>query len=914
MILNKVKLNDFISHKTTELDLGYGINVVVGPNGAGKTSILDAISFALFNDYSNRGRKENLINAKSKKCGVAVEFIEGGIKYVAEWSMERNKSAKGSLYRMQNGERTLLAQGGNAVVTEIEKVLGIDKSMFLQSIYVRQGEIDELVTAKPADRKTLISKLLGVEDLQRAWENIRSIIDEFEGSSKRLEGELAQKSTIEADKRKYIAASRESQGLLQAKHEELREIEKSIRGLQTLLDQLKESKKTFGRLDKERSVIEKDVENAQEKLKNEQIEVDTAVRAEERIKSLEDEVSKLQFLEGYVTCLSQKQNLELQLERMREKLANLDRLEKSLRENEENHGLHLEKEKLLKEKSIERKAIEGAEDLLENVRKQVLQLEKGEQRKSDELEKELAKWTKVLSDQVTFENFESLVETKRKEFQGLSDELGAKVDDFKKQMGILTNKVKELEDSISKLGSSKAEVVTCPTCETDLSADRVTKLLDKFRTEKTAIEGELSKLKADLEETAENKKQADERLRKADSLDTDKVSGISEEQKEAKTKLAEQKADAKRLEKQAETLKKLDEELAKLETEKSGLKEAYHEFESAKRELSKLSSREEINVEMEPVLANLEGVSKHLKEAVSSLGYEPEKPEKELASLRLKKQEYDQNITIAKRRPEFELSVERIRQDLRGKEQKLGETNEAIGKLAYDEEEHRQKETELETAKSRKNILKEEISGIVAQKKAADNESAECDRKLEALKDKEKEKQTVDGFIRLLNKIRTAYGKDGVQKMIRARARPLLERATRDLFERFNLDYSDIKIDDDYNIAVLGPSGEQQIDQISGGERVALAIALRLAIAQVLSGRVETIIMDEPTTHLDEERRKELVNILSSFFREGGRIIPQMLIITHHPEIVDVADVIYTIRKEEGYSIAESGSPMRETA
>jgi len=914
MILNKVKLNDFISHKTTELDLGYGINVVVGPNGAGKTSILDAISFALFNDYSNRGRKENLINAKSKKCGVAVEFIEGGIKYVAEWSMERNKSAKGSLYRMQNGERTLLAQGGNAVVTEIEKVLGIDKSMFLQSIYVRQGEIDELVTAKPADRKTLISKLLGVEDLQRAWENIRSVIDEFEGSSKRLEGELAQKSTIEADRRKYIAASRESQGLLQAKHEELREIEKSIRGLQTLLDQLKESKKTFGRLDKERSVIEKDVENAQEKLKNEQIEVDTAVRAEERIKSLEDEVSKLQFLEGYVTCLSQKQNLELQLERMREKLANLDRLEKSLRENEENHGLHLEKEKLLKEKSIERKAIEGAEDLLENVRKQVLQLEKGEQRKSDELEKELAKWTKVLSDQVTFENFESLVETKRKEFQGLSDELGAKVDDFKKQMGILTNKVKELEDSISKLGSSKAEVVTCPTCETDLSADRVTKLLDKFRTEKTAIEGELSKLKADLEETAENKKQADERLRKADSLDTDKVSGISEEQKEAKTKLAEQKADAKRLEKQAETLKKLDEELAKLETEKSGLKEAYHEFESAKRELSKLSSREEINVEMEPVLANLEGVSKHLKEAVSSLGYEPEKPEKELASLRLKKQEYDQNITIAKRRPEFELSVERIRQDLRGKEQKLGETNEAIGKLAYDEEEHRQKETELETAKSRKNILKEEISGIVAQKKAADNESAECDRKLEALKDKEKEKQTVDGFIRLLNKIRTAYGKDGVQKMIRARARPLLERATRDLFERFNLAYSDIKIDDDYNIAVLGPSGEQQIDQISGGERVALAIALRLAIAQVLSGRVETIIMDEPTTHLDEERRKELVNILSSFFREGGRIIPQMLIITHHPEIVDVADVIYTIRKEEGYSIAESGSPMRETA
>jgi len=914
MILNKVRLNDFISHKSTELDLGYGINVVVGPNGAGKTSILDAISFALFNDYSSRGRKENLINSKSKKCGAAVEFVEGGVKYAAEWSMERNKSAKGSLYRMQNGERTLLAQGGSAVVAEIEKILGIDKSMFLQSIYVRQGEIEELVTAKPADRKTLISKLLGVEDLQRAWENIRFVIDEFEGSSNRLEGELAQKSTIEADKRKYIATSHESQELLQAKKGELQEIEKSISGLQTLLDQLKENKKTFGRLDKERSVIEKDVENAREKLKNEQIEVDTAVKAEERIKSLEDEVNKLQFLERYVSCLSQKQHLELQREQVREKLVNIDRLEKSLQENEENHGLFLEKEKLLKEKNIERKAIEGAVDLLENVRKQVLQLEKREQRKSGELEKELTRWTEVLGEQVTIENFKSLVESKRKEFQGLSDELSAKVDDFKKQMGILTNKRNELEDSISKLGSPKGEVVTCPTCETDLSADRVTKLLDKFRAEKSAIEGELSKLKGDLEETDENKKQANERFRKADSLDIDKVNGISEELKEAKAKLAEQKADIQRLEKQAEALKKLDEELAKLETEKNGLKEAYHEFESAKRELSKLPSREEINVGMEPILASLEGVSQQLKEAVSNLGYEPEKPEEELTSLRQKKQEYDQNISMAKRRPELELSIERTKQDLSEKEQKLDETDEAIRELAYDEEEHRQKETELETAKDRRSDLKEKISELVAQRKAAENEIAECDRKLKALKNKEKEKQAVDGFIRLLNKIRAAYGKDGVQKMIRARARPLLERSTRDLFERFNLAYSDIKIDDDYNIAVLGPGGEQGIDQISGGERVALAIALRLAIAQVLSGRVETIIMDEPTTHLDEERRKELVNILSSFFREGGRIIPQMLIITHHPEIVDVADVIYTIKKEDGYSIAESGSPMRETA
>lgn len=914
MILNKVKLHDFISHRNTELDLGYGINVVVGPNGAGKTSILDAISFALFNDYSNRGRKENLINSRAKKCGAAVEFVEGGIKYAAEWSMERDKSAKGNLYRMQNGDRTLLAQGGSAVVAEIEKILAMDKSMFLQSIYVQQGEIEELVMAKPAVRKELMSRLLGVEDLQKAWENFRYVIDEFEGSSKRLEGELAQKSTIEADKRKYIAASRDSEGSLQSKKKELQQVENRISGLQTLLDQLKESKRAFDKLDKEKSVIEKAVENDKEKLGREQGELDEAMKAEEKIKGLEAEVGKLGFLEEYVAALSQKREQESQRRRLKEKLDNLDRLEKTLRENEVDHELCLEKERLLKEKAGTRKKLEGASDALERLLRRIRQIEKEEQKKNAELDKELAKWIEVLGEEVTIENFETALENKKKELRSAADELGRKVDETRKQVGALENKEKELDSSLSKLEQSKAEVMKCPTCETELSVDRIAQLLDKFGSERAATKTELQKLAADLEGIAGSRKQADERFRKADQLDTEKIRGLNEEQKEKRGNIEEQKLEAKELENQADALEELDNELANLESEKTRLQEAYHEYESAKRELAKLPSREQINVEMEPVLVALESISQQMKTALSNLGYEPEEPEEELRLLRPKKQEYDQNISMARRRSELELSVERIRQILREKEQKLGETNEAITKLAYDEEKHRQKEAEFDTEKGCKSDLKEEIGGLVAQKKAADNEAAECDKKLKALKEKEGEKQVVDSFIRLLNKIRTAYGKDGVQKMIRARARPLLERSTRDLFERFNLAYSDIKIDDDYNIAVLGSGGEQQIDQISGGERVALAIALRLAIAQVLSGRVETIIMDEPTTHLDEERRKELVNILSSFFREGGRIIPQMLIITHHPEIVDVADVIYTVKKENGYSIAESGALLRETA
>lgn len=908
MILNKVKLSDFISHKNTELDLGYGINVVVGSNGAGKTSILDAIGFALFSDYSTRGKKENLINSKANRCKAAVEFSEGGVKYAVEWSMDRGKSAKGSLYRVQNDDRTLLAQGGsNAVVPEVEKILGIDRSMFLQSIYVRQGEIEEFVTSTSAARKELISKLLGVEDLQKAWESIRFVIDEYEATSNKLEGELAQRPNVEGDKKKHLATRQEMVKQIGSKGNELQKAEGRIAELQTLLEQLKEDKKSFDKLDKEKSSLEKDVENDERKLEKEQTELDRSVKAEEKVRSLEGDVGKLRLLEEYAAAASQKREYELQRDGLNEKLTNLERLGKSLRENEADHGFYLEKKGLLKEKYGERKRLEGAGDALKRVLKQVQQFEKAEQKKATELEKELGKCAKILGVQVAVESIEAVLESKRKEFQSVADELGRKVDGSRERMGILANKKKELDDSLTKLDSSKTEVTMCPTCETELPPDRVSQLLDKFRSERTKIEAELKQTATGVEETAESRKQADERLRKALSIDIEKVNGLDGELLEAKSQAQGHRVEAQELEEQAKAMEQLDNDVKRLEAEKQGLAEAYHEFESAKRELAKLLSHEQINGQMTPIMEALEAVCKRLKEAVLNLGYEPEEPDEELIALRLKKQEYDQNLPVAQRKSEHEANMAETRRDLTGKEQKLGETIDAIEKLGYDEEDHTRKQSDFDTAKGERSDLKEKIAGLAAQEKDAEAGALECDKKLQALKQKEQEKRFVDGFIGLLNKIRTAYGKDGVQKMIRARARPLLEKSTRDLFERFNLAYSGIKIDDDYNIAVIGPAGEEDIAQISGGERVALAIALRLAIAQVLSGRVETIIMDEPTTHLDEERRKELVNILSSFFREGGRIIPQMLIITHHNEIEDVADVIYTVKKEEGYSIAETG-------
>ncbi len=905
MILNKIKLIDFISHKDSELNLDYGINIVVGPNGAGKTSILDAISFALFNDYSGRGKKENLINSKASRCKAAVEFTEGGIKYAVEWSMERNKAARGSLWRFQGDNKSLQAQGGgSALVPQIENILGIDKSMFLQSIYVRQGEIEELVTAKPGERKKLISRLLGIDDLEMAWNDIKPIIDGFQSTSDQLKGELLQKSTIETEKHRHIDVGNQYGSEIRTKTTELTKIDTKILDLQGALERLSEEKNSFDLLTRNRDLVENEINKDKESLSDRKVELEQAIKAQEIVKSLETDVSKLRSLESLVAAASLKREQEAHQKRLTEKLENLTRLELTMKDNETGRTIYLDRENLLKKKSAERETIEGAVGALREMTRHLVKVEKETQNKTSDLQKELDRWKTPLED-VTVANFESLLSQKREQFRLDAEQKARSVNEVTGRIAGLKSRLGDLEINISKFGDAEAKGAACPTCETELTADRVVQLVSKFKAEKANLKEELQKTESELEQATEQQMRSDTRFREVDRLDAEKLKSLIAEVNEKNASLTQMRTEIRQLEAQADALKVLDDDVKLLESEKADVEEAFREYESARRELAKSLSREQIQSEMVPIAETLAIACERVRDAVSSLGYDPEEPEKELDSLRVKKQEYDRNVALANRRSEFEKSVNSLALTLQENNGKLAEINDTIKKLAYDEQMHWTKQVEFDTTAKMKGELDKQIASLAARKNDAEKEIENCNKKLTILKKREREKNAVDGFVNLLNRIRTAYGKDGVQKMIRATARPLLERSTRDLFERFNLAYSDIKIDDDYNIKVIGPSGEQDIDQISGGERVALAIALRLAVAQVLSGKVETIIMDEPTTHLDEERRKELVNILSSFFREGGRIIPQMLIITHHREIEDVADVIYTVKKEQGYSTAE---------
>ena len=907
MILNKIRLEDFISHKKTELELGYGINVVVGPNGAGKTSILDGILFALFNDSSSRGKKENLINSRAKKCKVELAFTEGGIGYDVEWVMERKGSARGALFRLAGEKKNLLVRGGErSVVPEIQKVLGIDKNMFLQSVYVRQGEIEKLVTARPGDRKELISRLLGVEELDRAWNGMKAVIQAYVNRQIALEVELARKPVVEQQRYDAEAKSKELSKLLGSKRKELGGLESDLKSLEAVLEELEAKKRDFDRLDKEKGLIEQRIGSLDSKLITEREELAKAVSAAEIVSKLEADVNRLPFLDSYVSGLAEEKNLEVKQSALQEKLDEIRGLKKTLEENAKGHEIFLEKESLLSEKNRERKEYEGSDTALAKAKKQLEKSEKEKKKRKADLTSELEKCSNCLGESVSVDIVAVALERVKAQLEMEAKEFDTRVTGTASAIGVLNQRIKELDENLSKF-SGEAKAKACPTCDTELPPERVSQLVNGYSSERSATRDKVVALDGDLQEARGQRELVYGRKTEIDGISVERLGSLAAELAGLEKEVAGERLEVSRLEKQAEMLKAVDEALERLEIEKLACEEAHGEFELAKRQLDRLPSEEEIEMEKKPLTLALEEISGQLKLSLEQLGYEPEKPQEELVQLREKKEEFDRNVSVAKRKSKFESGVDSTLNDLTACREAHSKTVRAIDSLGYYEEAHRARQEQFKQKGKEVKELSGKIIAMDQDRLHADDEARKCRDELKALEAKAAEKKLVDGYISVLGKVRDAYGKDGIQKMIRARARPLLEKTTRDLFERFNLAYSDIKIDDDYNISVIGPSGEQDIDQISGGERVALAIALRLAIAQVLSGRIETVIMDEPTTHLDEERRKELVNILNSFFREGGRIIPQMLIITHHNEIEEVADVVYSVKKKEGYSSVESG-------
>jgi exonuclease SbcC len=93
----------------------------------------------------------------------------------------------------------------------------------------------------------------------------------------------------------------------------------------------------------------------------------------------------------------------------------------------------------------------------------------------------------------------------------------------------------------------------------------------------------------------------------------------------------------------------------------------------------------------------------------------------------------------------------------------------------------------------------------------------------------------------------------------------------------------------DYEIVLEEEGRERPFGNLSGGEQMAAALAVRLALLKELS-EVNLAFFDEPTTNMDEERRRNLA-------QQIGRIkdFQQLFVISHDDSFEGFTDQVITL-------------------
>ena len=299
-MLEKVQLDNFVSHKSTTLNFDHGVTVFIGRNGSGKSSVIDAITFALYGQHT-RGHNRNLVRRGSEGSMVQLSFKADSKRYQATRTLDARGSLTGAkleqitdtgFVTIAHGERK---QMGEAMSVEAGNVIGLDYDRLRVAAVVQQGELDAILKSKPSEFKELINTLIGIDRLDKAFQNMRDVLDSFESLLRNRTGydykDIANvEQKIEQERNKREESSRELVKL-NSEMRKFRDEEKSKRERLEVLEPLSRKVKE---LEEKKALLVKYIENKVKELQGTLTK--ELVRMEKQQGDLEKEIDRIQKL------------------------------------------------------------------------------------------------------------------------------------------------------------------------------------------------------------------------------------------------------------------------------------------------------------------------------------------------------------------------------------------------------------------------------------------------------------------------------------------------------------------------------------------------------------------------------------------------------------------------------------------
>lgn len=187
-----------------------GLFLLEGPTGAGKSTVIDAVVFALYGKVASDAASEDRLRSayaapevesfvdliletgagvfrvrrtpafqRPKKKGTGTTTQQAG---VGLWRLPAvPDSLTGSDDDAPDGD--LLSSRLDEAGAELQRIIGLDRQQFVQTVVLPQGEFASFLRANPEDRRGLLQKVFGTEIYERAQSELAEMQREAKKST-----------------------------------------------------------------------------------------------------------------------------------------------------------------------------------------------------------------------------------------------------------------------------------------------------------------------------------------------------------------------------------------------------------------------------------------------------------------------------------------------------------------------------------------------------------------------------------------------------------------------------------------------------------------------------------------------------------------------------------------------------------
>lgn len=178
MKLTKLTIENWGPHSYLECNLNSPIVGIIGANGKGKSCILQAISYAITGALPRA--KETFIrfydpedpdhSGKSYKASVCLQFLKDN----KPGSITRTIWDSGTSRKLVWNGETYTKQ--TEVDSIMEDIMGADKAALQNAVFIKQGELTELIKGTPATRQEIFRRLMNLNYLSPRGDDIMARI------------------------------------------------------------------------------------------------------------------------------------------------------------------------------------------------------------------------------------------------------------------------------------------------------------------------------------------------------------------------------------------------------------------------------------------------------------------------------------------------------------------------------------------------------------------------------------------------------------------------------------------------------------------------------------------------------------------------------------------------------------------